>query len=431
VELDPSQQAAVDLMLASPFCVVTGGPGVGKTTTLRAALDRMDIVGERYRLAAPTGKAAKRMSEATGREACTIHRLLEWYRGKFLRNEQSPIESDVVVVDESSMLDVELAASLVRACRADTRVIFIGDANQLPSVGPGRVLGDLVESNAVPVARLTTVHRAAAESWICRNAPRVLSGDKLELGDKQDFRFVECESAEDAARYAAGLVADVGQPWAGAQILTPQRNLACGVDALNAALQQRLNPPADGKNEWKSGDRVLRLGDRVIQTKNNYELEVFNGEVGDVCAFPEGAFMTVDFGDRKVAYTREHAFALELAYALTIHKSQGSEFPWVVCVVHSSHTYMLTRNLFYTGITRAKKGVIIVGNRKGLHAATAAKDPPKRNTGLVDRMRELAGGPAVASSEPEAPPAATGRPPARQKHADMQAAVAPQDDIAW
>lgn len=388
MNLDPSQQAAVDLACSARFAVITGGPGTGKSTCLRVALDRMDADGESYMLASPTGKAARRMTEATGRDAQTIHRLLEWSPRGFLRDRDRPIDADVVVIDETSMLDVELGAALLRACDPSTRLIFVGDSNQLPSVGPGRMLADLVESNAVPVARLTTVHRAAEKSWICRNAPRVLAGAPLELGSFPDFRYVEADDAAAAARAVQRIV--TLPEYAGAQVLTPQRPGSIGVVELNRVLQAELNPISALKAEWKIGDQILRVGDRVIQTVNNYTLNVFNGEVGTIAAFtPEAAH--VDFGTadapRIVEYSKGQATHLDLAYALTVHKCQGSEFAWVVCIVHSSHTFMLTRQLFYTAITRAKVGVILVGNDQGIRVATSAKVPPKRNTLLVERMK--------------------------------------------
>ena len=394
MKLDPSQESAVQLACTAPFACIVGGPGVGKTTTLRVALDRMDARGETYKLCAPTGKAARRMSESTGRPASTIHRLLGWSPLGFTHNRHNPIDAGVVVVDESSMLCVELCGDLMDAIAPGTRVIFVGDANQLPSVGPGRILADLVESNTVPVARLTHVHRQAAESWVCRNAPRILNDGDLELGTFPDFRFVEADGADQVARVVADLCASDYQ---GAQVLAPQRNTECGVENLNVRLQERLNPMEAFKAEWNLGEKRFRLGDRVLQTVNNYKLEsedeqlgVFNGEVGTVADFT-GSSMIVDFGDRRVPYAKDAAFGLDLAYAMTVHKSQGSEFPDVVMVVHSSHTFMLTRQLFYTGITRAKKRLVIVGNRKGIHAATSGKKPPPRNTALVDRMRELSG----------------------------------------
>lgn len=386
--LDQSQAGAVELGANAPFGIITGGPGTGKSTTLRSVLDALDARGQTYALASPTGKAAKRMSEATGRAASTIHRLLAWTPGGFRYNRHNRLPFDAIFVDEASMLDVELADALFDAVAPTSRLILIGDSNQLPSVGPGRILADLVESEVVPVARLTKVHRSAETSWICRNAPRVLSGAKLELeGDFPDFRFIRAESGGDVELEIAKLVVD--ERFRDAQVLTPQRTRDGGVESLNKRMQKQLNPPAAGRDEWKLGDAVFRVGDRVIQTRNDYKLEVFNGEVGKVVA--AGERLIVDFEDRKVAYGKGEATALDLAYALTVHKSQGSEFPWVICVVHSAHTYMLTRQLFYTGITRAKKGVIIVGNAKGIAAATEAKAPPKRNTGLVKMIRELTG----------------------------------------
>lgn len=392
MQLDPSQELAVQLVCSAPFGIVTGGPGTGKSTCLRVALDRLDEAGVSYALASPTGKAARRMSEATGRPASTIHRLLEWTWSGWTFHAEHPLEVDVVIIDESSMLDVELAAALVAAC-PHSRLVFVGDANQLPSVGPGRILADLVDSGTVPVARLTHVHRAAAESWVCRNAPRVLAGEPLELEPCPDFRYFETEDIADAARAVCRIVAM--PEYRGAQILAPQRNTAGGVETLNAALQYQLNPPRAAAAEWKLGDKVLRQGDRVIQTVNAYKLQstkgelgVFNGEVGEI--IDVGEKLTVDFGDRRVPYGKDEAVHLDLAYALTVHKCQGSEFPWVVCIVHSTHSFMLTRQLFYTAITRAKKGVVIVGNAQGLRTATSAKVPPKRNTTLVERMRAYA-----------------------------------------
>lgn len=399
LDLDPSQQRAVALGLSARVCVITGGPGTGKSTTLRYLLDKLDDRGSSYALAAPTGKAARRMAEATHRQAQTVHRLLGWTFKGWTHNKFNPLDVDVVIIDESSMLDVELAAAVVEALRPSARVIFVGDAQQLPSVGPGRVLADLVESDAVPVARLEHVHRAAAESWVCTNAPRVLRGEPLELGQRHDFRFYDAESAEDAAALVRRIVCE--PEYQGAQVLAPQRPGACGVELLNLQLQSTLNPPRENNaNEWKIGERILRLGDRVIHTQNNYTLGVFNGEVGDVAGV-DPQTLVVDYGDRVVDYTRDQASALELAYALTVHKSQGSEFAWVVCVVHSAHTYMLTRQLFYTAITRAKKGVVLVGNQQGIRAACSAKSPPKRNTTLVARMRTEAEALAAHASQQE------------------------------
>lgn len=386
MQADSSQQRAIDLICHAPFAVLTGGPGTGKSTCLLLALDRLERREERCALAAPTGKAAKRMSEATGgRPASTIHRLLGWTPDGWTHDRANPLPFDTVIIDEASMLDIELAESLVSALAFDTRLVLVGDANQLPSVGPGQILADLVSSEIVPTARLTTVHRAAAESWICRNAPLVLEGSDLELTETHDFRFFEADGADDVAR----LVCDVSvmPEFRGAQVLSPQRTTVCGVEALNARLQVQLNPRGADDLEWLIGERAFRKNDRVIQTVNDYTLGVFNGEVGDVVGLDDKTLL-VDFGDRAVAYTRNTVLNLQLAYALTVHRCQGSEFPWVICVVHSAHSFMLTRQLFYTAITRAKKGVVIVGNRRGIAAATSAREPPKRNTALIARMKE-------------------------------------------
>lgn len=384
LQLDPSQERAVELLCTAPVGVVTGGAGCGKTTCLRIALDRLDAAGAKYALAAPTGKAAKRMTEATGREAMTLHRLLEFgpsgpgFAMGFARNENDPLEQDVVIVDEASMLDIELASALMRALRPDARLVFIGDAQQLPSVGPGRVLADLIESGVVPVARLTQVHRSAAESWICMEAPKVLRGECPDLTERPDFRFVAVETKLDARDRVIDLARDLAAKGIDAQVLAPQRTQECGVEVLTRALQDALNP---GTRAWKAGDE-LRVGDRVIQTMNDYVRGVFNGEIGIVEAF-DALTLTVRFDGRLVSYAKASSDRLRLAYALTVHKYQGSEVPWAIVVCHSVHSYMLSRQLLYTALTRAKAGVILVGDRKGIDAALKDASPSQRNTELA------------------------------------------------
>lgn len=431
IKLDGSQEAAATLATKERSLVITGGPGTGKTTTMLEILNRFDAMGISYALAAPTGKAARRMQETTGREARTIHRLLGYQMDGWAYNKNNPLPYDRILVDEFSMCDTELGADLMDALRPDAGVVFVGDAAQLPSVGPGRVLADLVESGVIPVARLSTVHRSAQESWICRNAPRVLTGEKLELDDFPDFHWVQTDNAADCQAQVVRLMKM--EEYRNAQVLTPQRTTACGVDLLNPALQKALNPAEALKPEWKIGDRFFRKGDKVIQTSNDYDLNVFNGEVGYVVRFnDEAGVMVVDFGDRTVAYGKQDAMSLDLAYALTVHKSQGSEFPWVIVVVHSAHTHMLQRNLFYTAITRAKKGVVMVGDRKGLRAATEPKDPPRRNTALVSLIREALGESAPETEEQQEQEK---KPPARRAAPapipmDPRAAAG-TDDIAW
>lgn len=389
LKLDASQERAVDLMLTARLGIVTGGPGTGKTTCLRTALDRMDRQGVRYALASPTGKAAKRITETTGREASTIHRLLEYHPAHgFQRNRDNPIEADVVLIDESSMIDVNLGAALFKAVRG-ARLILIGDANQLPSVGEGRIFGDLVDAEDVPIARLDTLHRSAAESWIAVNAPLVLAGRMPSLEPRKDFRFIPAASSAEVLPIIKKLATVVApeELHADPMVLIPQRPGPAGITAANRMLQQALNPKRPNDLTLGGGDdHELRVGDRVIQTRNDYELEVFNGEVGQISSIDTEGIVQVDFGDRVVRYRVDQAQSLELAYALTVHRAQGSEFPWVFVVCHSSQSFILNRQLLYTAITRAKKGVILVGDEQGLKRALRT-NAARRNTTLIERMR--------------------------------------------
>lgn len=401
LEPDDSQERAIDLICNARFGIVTGGPGTGKTTSLRRALEQIeapyaaanDNARPRIELCAPTGKAAKRMSEATGREARTIHRLLNFHPVQgFLRNHTTPLDCELVIVDEASMLDVELAACLFDAIGPSTRCILVGDANQLPSVGPGRVFADLVGMHEVPSARLTHVHRSAAESWVNRNAPLVLAGRTPELARTHDFEFVEVSAAGDVLEAVRRIVESDNE----AQVLIPQRPGSAGVERANEVLQRVINPldESDGpldKAAMLQRDRyALRAGDRVIQTANNYTLNVFNGDVGTILSVHKGeVLVAIDErgSTRDVTYSLDQARALELAYALTIHKSQGSEFNHVVVVVHSTHTFVLNRALLYTAITRTRKRVTIVGDHQGIKSAINSQHKEVRNTTLVERIR--------------------------------------------
>lgn len=393
MDLDQSQLAARDLICRARFGLVTGGPGTGKTTTLKAALDLMR--GQTVALAAPTGKAAMRMTEATGRPASTVHRLLAFMPNLdgtlgFQRNRGNPLDVDVVIVDEASMLDLALAHALFSAVDwKRTRVILVGDANQLPSVGCGRVFGDLLDAGSVQAVRLTSVHRAAQGSWVCSQAPVLLAGDVPDLASRQDFGWVEVADRDRLVRLA---LAQATAPGRESQLLVPMRVGPAGADILNTLMQSTVNPRRPGEGEWVVGNLTLRLHDRVIQTKNSYQLDggkgVFNGETGVVTAIGEKLAVTypAEGGTREVTYSKADSMALELAYALTIHKSQGSQWPWVIVVCHSTHTRMLTRQLIYTAITRASEGVVIVGDRVGLERAAKEARDGRRNTRLARRV---------------------------------------------
>ncbi|MEM9074471.1 MAG: AAA family ATPase [Myxococcota bacterium] len=383
MKLHADQVRAVELICTAPIGIVTGGAGTGKTTCLRAALDRLEGEGRNVGLASPTGKAAKRITEATGREALTIHRLLKWTPMGFCYHQNNPLHEDVVIVDEASMVDIALMDRLLRAVQLPTRLVLMGDANQLPSVGAGKVLADLIRSERVPVVRLTKVQRSAAESWVCTQAPRVLEGREVDLTPRTDFRFIEC-STEDLSETAAAAI-EVRGGRSDIQVLVPQRTTDIGVAALNALLQTRLNDAE--RPAWKIGKRTLRVGDPVIHTVNDYELGVFNGETGTIIHVSKDV-LVVDFEDREVEYARKTATALQLAYALTIHKSQGSEWPWVAVVCHSAHSYMLSRQLLYTALTRAREGVVLIGDRKGLARAIKNRAAEQRRTELVEQLQE-------------------------------------------
>jgi exodeoxyribonuclease V alpha subunit len=383
ITLDETQRAAVEMIRTAPVCVVTGGAGVGKTTCMLEALRAVEMTGDEVELCAPTGKAAKRLSEATRREARTIHRLLGWNGWQFEHDATDPLDADLVIVDEASMVDVELGAALMNALKHGARIAFVGDANQLPSVGPGRMLADLI-AGGVPTVRLTQVHRAAAQSWVCTQSPRVLEGGPIDLADRDDFRWrAYGDDIDDLKSLAAHAVALAGQ---GFQILAPQRPGLVGIHTLNRAAQAQLNP--HGRRAFVGGEddrRELRVGDKAIHKKNDYRLGVFNGETGVVVDVNP---IEVDFGDRVVEYDALAACSLRLAYALTIHSSQGSEWGDVAVVCHSTHTRMLTRQLLYTALTRAKKRVALIGNEKGLRVALTNDRDERRNTELAALIQE-------------------------------------------
>jgi len=394
--LSQQQAEAVRLALTDKLVVLTGGPGVGKTTVTRAIVELFESSNCKVLLASPTGRASKRLSEVTGRPAKTIHRLLEidpvaW---EFRRNEQRPLETDAVIVDEASMLDIELMWALVQAIPDQARLILVGDVDQLPSVGPGLVLRDLIESRAVPVARLTEIFRQVRESQIVMNAYRVNGGRAPEFpvqpGSGVDCIFVSEPDQETLIQRLVEVVGE-GLPREGfeaadIQVLTPMNKRALGTVRLNAVLQEALNPSRPGAPEVKRGEKRLRQGDRVVQTQNNYAKEVFNGDVGTVISVdPPAGTLTVQFLDTAAQYEYDQLDELELAYALTVHKAQGSEYPAVVLICHTSQYIMLQRNLLYTGLTRARRKCVFIGSRPAIWTAVRNNRPARRHT----RLRQL------------------------------------------
>ncbi|HFE65945.1 MAG TPA: ATP-dependent RecD-like DNA helicase, partial [Chloroflexi bacterium] len=376
--------------------ILTGGPGTGKTTTLRSLLDLLDADGRSYALASPTGRAAKRLAEATGREAKTIHRLLEYNPGEgFGRNEYNPVDADMIVIDEASMLDLLLANSLLKAIDPASHLLLVGDIDQLPSVGAGDVLRDLIDSGVTAVVRLETIFRQAANSLIIRNAHRINRGLMPETPpDAQDFFiFVKQEPAE-----AAELLVDVVKnrvprkfrldPLDDIQVLSPMYNGLLGVSNLNEMLQAALNPPSAKKPERKLHGRTFRVGDKVMQTANNYDKNVYNGDIGRITAMDVvQQTVTVSIDGAPVMYDFLEMDELVHAYAISVHKSQGAEYPCVVMPAATQHYMMLQRNLLYTAVTRAKKLVILVGTRKAIAIAVKNNKTTQRHTALDWRLQ--------------------------------------------
>jgi exodeoxyribonuclease V alpha subunit len=399
LELSDEQRQAVTMALSNRFMVLTGGPGTGKTTVTNLICKAFDVRHKRIVLASPTGRAAKRLSEVTGRPAQTVHRLLKFDPGSrgFFHNEQNPLECDVLVADEVSMLDAVLAHNLLKAVPEGAQVVFVGDADQLPSVGAGNVLGDLIASNEVPVCRLTTIFRQAAQSLIVTNAHRVNRGEFPLLVPPRERAGKDCLFVEVADSVAAAeMVVTLAtrslprQGFSGGeiQVLSPMHRGESGVGHLNEMTQDALNPAREGKAEMVRGSRRFRVGDRVIQLKNNYDKDVYNGDIGVVTKIDlvEQA-LTVGFGDTSVDYDFADYDELQLAYALSIHKSQGSEYPAVILVLGSSHYMMLQRNLLYTALTRARKLCVIVGEKRAIALAVKNDKAAKRFTRLAERLK--------------------------------------------
>lgn len=390
VSLDDKQREALELSLRARVMVLTGGPGTGKTTTVRALVAAHQALGRRVLLAAPTGRAAKRLSEASGREARTIHRLLEWNpaRGGFVRSEDEPLEADVVVADEASMLHLVLALALVRALPRDATLVLVGDADQLPPIGPGHVLREILASGVLPVVRLERIFRQAEASAIVRGAHAILAGrvpTPTPAGKKSegDLFFVRAGDPEEASRKLLEVLGRLPRAYGldvrrDVQVLTPTRRGPLGTDALNELLAAELNPSRRGAR--------FSAGDKVMQLANDYEREVWNGDVGWVTDVRDGVTY-VDFEGRAVSYTDDELGALALAYAATVHKAQGSEMPAVVVVLTTSHHVMLTRPLLYTAVTRGRRVVVLVGDPRAVARAARTTTTTRTNTKLGERLR--------------------------------------------
>ncbi|WP_186423567.1 ATP-dependent RecD-like DNA helicase [Lacrimispora celerecrescens] len=422
IELDEKQVQAVVEAVNSGLLIITGGPGTGKTTTINTIIRFFESQEMEILLAAPTGRAAKRMTEATGYEARTIHRLLELtgvpgddrsLGMHFERNEENPLDADAVIIDETSMVDIHLMQSLLKAINPGTRLILVGDVNQLPSVGPGNVLRDMIDSGSFNVVMLTKIFRQATQSDIVVNAHKINRGEQVPLGKKSnDFLFIKREDPNAIINAMITLVQDKLPGYVHAktydiQIMTPMRKGAIGVERLNTILQEYLNPPGDGKAEKETAGVTYRVGDKVMQIKNNYNIEwevrnkygipmdkgtgVYNGDMGivrEINAFAE--LVTVEFDEgRMVDYSFKQLEELELAYAITIHKSQGSEYPAVVIPVFSGPRMLMTRNLIYTAVTRAKSCVCLVGMPEIFGDMVNNEMEQRRYSGLKDRICEI------------------------------------------
>lgn len=421
IGLDELQKKSVRECAKNGIFILSGGPGTGKTTTINAIIRYFMADGMDVYLAAPTGRAAKRMEEATGYESRTIHRMLELNGAvseetkavRFERNEDNPLEADVIIVDEMSMVDIFLFQALLKAVTVGTRLIFVGDVNQLPSVGPGQVLQDLISSERFPMVILEKVFRQAGESDIVWNAHRIHAGEELELNNKsRDFFFLERNDTDVIYKHMIQLITEKLPPYVGAQpydiqVLTPMRKGKLGVETLNGILQKYLNPASESKKEYTAGDTLLREHDKVMQIKNNYQLEweivskygipidkgcgVFNGDTGMIMEINEYAHeVVVEFDEhRRVTYQYAQLDEIELAYAVTIHKSQGSEYPAVIMPLLSGPRMLFNRNLLYTGVTRARNCVTILGSRKTIQEMIDNNHQNRRYTGFSERMKEM------------------------------------------
>lgn len=393
-ELADKQREAVEKSLESGMTVITGGPGTGKTTVVQTIIRLAEQEGLRIMLCAPTGRAAKRLAETTQRKAKTIHRLLipDGHMGRiqvFEYNETKLLPADLVIVDEVSMLDMEMMYHLLSALKPQCRCILVGDADQLPSVGAGAVLHDIIASGTVPVVRLDTIFRQKEGGRIVTNAHLINSGRLPVVNKDAEFRFVEIEDEAQGAEKISALynseLLETGDKFA-VQVLSPMYKNPCGVDNLNQLIQGRFNPPAEGKGELKGKNVIFRVGDKVMQKHNDYEKGVFNGDIGEIFAIQKD-MVYVRYPEQDVKYEGQEVDEITLAYAITVHKSQGSEYHTVIMVLVNSHAIMLQRNLFYTAVTRAKRKVILVGSKRAVQTAVQNQRTSRRFTLLIPRLQ--------------------------------------------
>jgi exodeoxyribonuclease V alpha subunit len=398
--LSPEQKVAIQTALSHPLSVLTGGPGTGKTTALKALIAALEAANKTFALASPTGRAAKRLSQATGRSASTLHRLLGFAPGEgFKFNAENTLPVDLVVVDEASMLDLALTHNLLKAIEPGTHLLLVGDVDQLPSVGAGDVLRDVIASQIAPVTRLSVIFRQAAASQIITNAHRINQGQPplfSSAGEAQDFFLFSAETPEEAAGWVEQVVCTrIPQkfnlhPVRDIQVLSPMYRGPAGVTALNERLQNRLNPADPLKPERNLFGQLFRTGDKLMQTRNNYDKDVYNGDTGNLFGIdPVEQTLVIDFEGRAVSYDWSEADQLVLAYAVSVHKAQGSEYPAVVLPLVTQHYMMLQRNLLYTAVTRARRLCVLVGSRKAINMAVRNDQVARRYTALDLRLKRV------------------------------------------